>query len=169
MRVNQATLDLIKRFEGWRSTAYRDAVGVLTIGYGHTSAAGKPEVKSGMKITKEQGEEILRRDVEKFSAGVKAVVKVSLTDNQFGALVSFSYNVGLGNFRKSSVLRVVNAGQLSRVPDRLALWNKAGGRVLKGLVRRRGEEGELFSREDDPAAANNSVPDSYEERWYLNC
>lgn len=164
MRINQATIDLIKNFEGWRSVAYRDAVGVLTIGYGHTSAAGKPEVKTGLNISKEQGEEILRTDVRKFAKGVEALVKIELTGNQFGALVSFAYNVGLGNFKKSSVLRVVNAGQLSRVPDRLALWNKAGGRVLKGLVRRRGKEGELFSQEDDEAATNASGFDNYDEQ-----
>ena len=144
MRINQACIDAIKGFEGWRSRAYRDSVGVWTIGYGHTSAAGKPAVHSGQQISKKQGEEILRRDMEKFASGVRKLIKVHLNDNQFGALVSFAYNVGLGNFKKSSVLRVVNARQFDQVPRRLALWNKAGGRVLKGLVRRRGEEAALF-------------------------
>ena len=144
MHINKACLDLIKRFEGWRSKAYKCSAGVWTIGYGHTSSAGAPRVRAGSTITKAEGEKILHRDVENFANGVRKYIRVDLNANQFGALVSFAYNVGLGNFKKSSVLRVVNARQFDRVPRRLALWNKAKGKVLKGLVRRRGDEGSLF-------------------------
>jgi lysozyme len=144
MKINGAALDLIKSFEGWRSKAYRDAVGVWTIGYGHTSMAGEPQVRRGMVISEAEGEAILRRDVEKFAIGVAKAITRKVNDNQFGALVSFAYNVGLGGFRKSSVLTAVNSGQFDRVPHRLMLWNKAGGKVLPGLTRRRKAEGDLF-------------------------
>lgn len=146
-RINQATIDLIKEFEGFRARAYRDAVGVWTIGYGHTSLAGPPAVRPGMRITRKEGERILRRDVERFAAGVVEALgphAAKLNDNQFGALVSFSYNVGLGALRRSSVLKAVKAGRLDDVPGKLMLWTKAGGRRLKGLVRRRRAEGRLF-------------------------
>lgn len=142
--INAASLELIKSYEGWRDTAYLDAVNVLTIGYGHTSVAGEPIVKPGMKITRAEGEAILRKDLAKYAKAVEDAVKVPLTDNQFGALVSFCYNVGPGNFRKSSVLERVNAKRFEDVPLRLLLWNKAGGKVLKGLTNRRVAEGALF-------------------------
>lgn len=146
MKINARGLKLIRRFEGFRAAAYRDAVGVWTIGYGHTSRAGAPRVGPGMKITRAQGEKILARDVEKFAAQIRPLIKVPLNENQFSALVSFAYNVGVGGFRGSSVLRVVNRRRFDLVPQRLSLWVKAGGRVLPGLVRRRAAEGVLFSR-----------------------
>jgi lysozyme len=146
MKVSKEGFDLIKRFEGWRDTAYRDSVGVLTIGYGHTSAAGLPVVSAGMKISKEEGQAILERDVNTFSEGVKKLITVNLSDNQFSAIVSFAYNVGLGNLKKSSVLKYINSSLYDLVPVSLSLWNKAGGNVLPGLTRRRAAEGELFRR-----------------------
>jgi len=146
MEVNKAGFDLIKEYEGWRGTAYKDSVGVWTIGYGHTSMAGAPAVKPGLTITKTEGEAILQKDVKAFAEGVKKLIKVNLSDNQFSALVSFAYNVGLFNFERSSVLKNVNSSLYSRVPFSLSLWNKAGGRVLAGLIHRRAAEGELFSR-----------------------
>ena len=150
--VNQAAIDLIKEFEGFRANAYRDAVGVWTIGYGHTSRAGDPKVKPGMRITRAEGEHILKKDVAKFAAGVERVLgddADKLNDNQFGAIVSFAYNVGIGNLKRSSVLKAIRRGDLDAVPSKLKLWNKAGGKVLKGLVRRRKAEGELFMRPVD--------------------
>lgn len=136
---------LIKQFEGWRSRAYRDPIGVWTIGYGHTSMAGPPEVTQDMRITKAEGEAILKRDLVKYETAVSRAVKVELAQEQFDALVSFCYNVGPGNFRRSSVLRAVNARQWAVAARRFALWNRAGGRVLPGLVRRRAAEAALFA------------------------
>lgn len=155
MILNEAGLALIKEFEGYRGAAYRDAIGVWTIGYGHTSSAGAPRVFAGQKISSVEASDILARDVAVFSAAVRQAVKVPLNANQFSALVSFTYNVGPGNFLKSSVLRVINAGDFDQVPTRLNLWVKAGGRTLKGLVRRRKAEGVLFMT---PIAATVSRP-----------
>ena len=155
MKVTQEGLDLIKQHEGFRGTAYRDAVGVWTIGYGHTSMAGKPEVTPKLIISRAAAEEILRRDVEKFASGVAELVRVDLGDQQYSALVSFAYNVGLGNFKSSSVLTAVNRSDFEAVPRRLGLWTKAGGKVLPGLVKRRAAEGAMFvsqARSADPAA-----------------
>ncbi len=146
-RINDAALGLIARFEGCRLEAYRDAVGVWTIGYGHTSRAGPPQVRPGMRITKEEARAILRRDVERFAREVARVLGADaemLTPNQFGALVSFAYNVGIGNLKRSSVLKAVREGRHDDVPRLLLRWTKAGGRRLRGLVRRRRAEGRLW-------------------------
>jgi lysozyme len=158
MRVTDEGLALIRRFEGFRSRAYRDAVGVWTIGYGHTSMAGPPDVKQGLAITPDEGAAILARDVQLFAKGVRERVTVELSDRQFSALVSFAFNVGLGAFAGSSVLKAVNANDLEAVPRRLNLWVKAGGRVLPGLVRRRAAEGALFAADNSLAEAPGQKP-----------
>jgi lysozyme len=145
MRMTEEGLALIRSFEGFRGEAYRDAVGVWTIGFGHTSMAGPPEVTPGLRISREEANAVLARDVEKFASGVREAVKVPINDAQFSALVSFAYNVGLGALRGSSVLKAVNAGDFAEVPRRLSLWVKAGGRTLPGLVKRRAAEGALFA------------------------
>lgn len=146
MRTNKAGLDLIKEFEGWRAKAYKCPAGVWTIGYGHTSMAGPPAVKPGMTITREEGEKILRRDLKIYEDGVKAAIRVPLNANQFSACVSLCYNIGVGAFRRSSVARFCNAQQWKKAADAFALWNKAGGKVLPGLTRRRAAEIALFTR-----------------------
>jgi lysozyme len=151
MQVNENGLALIRKFEGFRARAYRDAVGVWTIGYGHTSMAGAPQVKAGLIISRDKAAQILAKDVVMFATGVAELVKSELNDNQFSALVSFAYNVGLGNFRKSSVLSAVNREDFEAVPRRLALWSRAGGRVLPGLVKRRAAEAALFATAVDTA------------------
>jgi lysozyme len=145
MFMTEEGLDLIRQFEGFRGAAYRDPVGVWTIGYGHTSMAGAPEVTPGLTISEAEGAEILARDVDQFARGVRALLRVELSDGQFSALVSFAYNVGLGALKKSSVLTAVNARDFAAVPRRLQLWVKAGGHVLPGLVKRRAAEGALFA------------------------
>ncbi len=144
MKVTDEGLRLIMRFEGFRAHAYRDPVGIWTIGYGHTSMAGPPRVHRGMVVTRAEAAAILRRDVDMFAGGVRRLVRVELTDSQFSALVSFAYNVGLGALARSSVLKAVNARQFDAVPRRLALWVKAGGRRLPGLVKRRAAEAAMF-------------------------
>jgi lysozyme len=139
-RINKAGLSLIKQFEGLRLKAYKDVVGVLTIGYGSTG----PHVKEGMIITEQQAEDLLKEDLDRFEQGVANLVKVPLNDNQFAALVSFSFNLGLGNLKASTLLKLLNAGKLDQVPSEFVKWNKAGGKVLAGLTRRRQAEAELF-------------------------
>ena len=150
MKVNDKGFALICEFEGCRTEAYQDPVGVWTIGFGHTSAAGPPCVGPGVTVTRAEATGILMRDLETFSAGVKSAITAPLNDNQFSALVSFAFNVGLGNFRSSSVLRSVNACRFDQVPADLALWVKAGGKVLPGLIRRRAAEAALFLADDLP-------------------
>jgi lysozyme len=150
MQMTEEGLALIREFEGFRARAYRDAVGVWTIGYGHTAVAGAPEVRPGLEVTPDEATAILRRDVDMFARGVRAALTVTLNPAQFSALVSFAYNVGLGNFRKSSVLAAVNRGDHGAVPRRLQLWTKAGGRVLPGLVRRRAAEAAMFASSAAP-------------------
>lgn len=153
MRVNEAGLALIRCYEGFRAKAYRCPVGVLTIGYGHTSMAGPPEVRAGMVMSKRQAEEVLSADVAVFASEIARFIRPALTSNQFSALVSFAYNVGVGAFRKSSVLAAVNRNDFDSVPRRLNLWVKAGGRVLSGLVKRRASEGQLFMRAEGVSLA----------------
>lgn len=141
MSVNQATVDLVKHFEGCYLKAYRCPAGVWTIGYGHTEG-----VKEGMKIARDVADDLLASDLAKFATGVEPLVTVPLNENQFGALVSFSFNVGLGAFRDSTLLRNLNKGWYEQVPAQLMRWTRAGGRELDGLRKRRAAEGALFMR-----------------------
>lgn len=147
--VNPATIALIKRNEGCILHAYPDpATGSdpWTIGYGHTG----PDVHPHLSITQEQADALLISDLHKFEAGVDDLLdpNASTTDNQFGAMVSLAYNVGLGNLGKSSVLRFHNAGENAKAADAFLLWDKANGRVFTGLVRRRHEERQLYLTPD---------------------
>jgi lysozyme len=144
MKTNQKGIELLKEFEGFRANSYLCPANVWTIGYGHTSAAGEPKVYSGQKITKKQAEEILKQDLEKFEFVVESSVQVPLTENQFSALVSFVYNIGSSAFKSSTLLRKLNAKDYLGAADEFKRWNKGGGRVLQGLVRRREAERELF-------------------------
>jgi lysozyme len=143
--VNDATVALIKRNEGCRLDAYPDpATGgdPWTIGYGHTG----PEVVDGLSISQSSADELLRQDLAKFEQGVDDAIDehAGTTDNQFGAMVSLAYNIGLGNFQKSSVIRFHNAGQYMAAANSFLLWNKAAGREMSGLTRRRHEEATLY-------------------------
>lgn len=133
---------LIRKAEGDRLTAYYCPAGVLTIGVGHTG----PDVKPGMTITQAQSDALLSADLAKFEAAVSRNVKVPLTQNQFDALVSFTYNLGEGALRSSTLLRMLNAGDYTGAAAQFARWDKAGGKVLAGLTKRRAAEAALFSR-----------------------
>lgn len=109
MKMTDGGLALIKRFEGFRGTAYHCPSGVWTIGYGHTSQAGPPSVVRGMQLSEPAAEDVLRADVEVFAKGVTSLLRGNISEAQFSALVSFAYNIGLGAFRSSSVLKAVNA------------------------------------------------------------
>ena len=139
MRTSQKGIDLIKKFEGCRLEAYKCPAGIWTIGYGHTKG-----VKDGQIITQEQAEEFLREDLRIFEQTVESCVKVPLSQNQFDALVSFCYNCGSGALKTSTLLRLLNEGNYSSAADQFLRWNKAGGKVLVGLTRRREEEREMF-------------------------
>lgn len=139
MQISKAGLDLIKEFEGLYLKAYRCPAGVPTIGYGHTAG-----VVMGQTITKQQADDYLRRDVRQFERAVARLVSVPLTQGQFDALVSFAFNLGEGALAQSTLLRLLNAGDYAGAAAQFDRWNKAGGRVLPGLVRRRAAERALF-------------------------
>ena len=150
MHMSQGGLDnLLKKFEGCKLKAYRCPAGILTIGYGHTSAAGAPEVKEGMTITQDEAESILKNDLVKYEQPVAAMVKVPLEQNQFDVLVDFAYNAGVGALKSSTLLKKVNAGDFDAVPDELMKWTKGGGKVLPGLVRRRQAESAWWNAHHD--------------------
>ncbi|WP_273782995.1 lysozyme [Bartonella sp. ML69XJBT] len=145
-KISKEGLELIKQWEGLRLEAYKDTACVWTIGYGHTSRAGKPLVHKGMRLTKEQAEEILCEDLKQFEKAVEQSVTVSLTDSQFAALVSFCYNVGTKAFCQSTLLKKLNQGDYESVPVELQKWNKVGGKCLKGLSNRRAAEAGLWAK-----------------------
>ena len=132
-------INLIKSFEGFRATAYVCPAGILTIGYGTTSG-----VKRGMVITEAQAEVLLRKDLTKFEDAINKLVKVPLTQNQFDALSSLVYNIGLGNLASSTLLKKLNEGDYQGAADQFPRWNRAAGRVLAGLTRRRAAERALW-------------------------
>src|SRR5690606_31851608 len=117
-RISAAGLAHIKKWEGCKLTAYKDVAGVWTIGYGSTGN----HVKPGMKITQSEADALLRKDLDRFERSVSSHVKVPLNDNQFAALVSFSFNVGTGAFQKSTLLKKLNAGDYNAVPTELMKW-----------------------------------------------
>lgn len=144
MKMSAEGLALVKEFEGLRLKAYKCPAAVWTIGYGHTSAAGDPEVVPGMEITKAEAEEILKRDMVQYEAGVERLVKVDLTQGQFDALVDFAYNAGVGALAKSTLLKRVNEERFDDCPAEFMKWTKGGGKELPGLVRRRRAEVKLW-------------------------
>jgi spore coat assembly protein SafA len=137
--LSQNGLDLIKGFEGLRLSAYQDSAGVWTIGYGHTG-----NVKPGDRITQAQAEGLLQKDTAWAQQAVRDQVKVPLTQGQFDALTSFTFNLGAGALAKSTLLSKLNAGDYAGAQAEFGKWVHAGGQVLRGLVRRRAAEAELF-------------------------
>lgn len=146
-QINQAGFELIKSFESCVLHVYRDAVGLPTIGWGHLIKAGE----SFTTLTQEEADELFRQDLAIFETAVATLVKVPLTDNQFAALVSLAFNIGTGNFKDSTLLRLLNHGEYQMAADQFGRWNKAKGRVLKGLTRRRAAERALFLSDALPA------------------
>ncbi|MHC3123230.1 lysozyme [Acinetobacter sp. GN11] len=131
-------------FEDTRIKAYDDGVGVWTIGTGTTIYPNGFKVKKGDTCTPEQAKAYFKHDLAKFEKTVNESVTVSLTQNQFDALVSLTYNIGSGAFKNSTLLKLLNKGDLLGAADQFLVWNKAGGKVMKGLVRRREAERALF-------------------------
>lgn len=137
--INKAGLELIKKFEGLKLTAYKCPADVWTIGYGTTS-----EVKEGDKISELQAEAFLLRDVSNLERQIRRLLEVKVTDNQLAALIAFAYNVGIGNLTKSTLLRLVNQGRFEQAAAQFDKWVNAGGKPLKGLIKRREAEKQLF-------------------------
>ena len=145
MRISQNGVDLIKHFESLRLTAYPDpATGnkPWTIGYGSTEGVVK-----GMTITQQQAEQMLEKDLLNFETGVNKIAK-NCTQSQFDALCSFSFNLGLINLERSTLLRLHNAEKYSEVPAQFLRWNRANGAVMAGLTRRRTAESLLYAGKD---------------------
>lgn len=147
--LNDASINLITEFEGWVPNWYPDPAhgwAVPTCCYGHTDAAGEPKYAAtkDQVFTKPEGRAILQQDLRKYSAAVDRLVKVPLNANQYGALTSFTYNLGEGNLAKSTLLKKLNAGDYKGAAAEFAKWNRASGSVMAGLTRRRKAEAELF-------------------------
>jgi len=178
MKTSQNGRNLIESFEGLILQTYDDyndhivntgdtVHGVLTIGYGHTNAAGPPSIHIGQTISKDEADQILGSDLGRVEQEVINLVHVPLNQNQFDALVSFQFNTGA--LRHSSTLPLLNEKKYVEAADHLLLYNKAGGRVLAGLVRRRQQEKTLFLKPvqtitTTPTSGWNTVVDYY---WNL--
>lgn len=154
MNISEVGLNLIKQFEGCHLTAYKDPIGIPTIGYGHTKS-----VKLGQKITQAQADNYLRQDVAASEKAVNAL-KYSLNQNQFDALVSFTFNCGAANLKK---LTDNNKRTLAQISARIPNYNRADGKVLPGLTRRRAAEKALF---DKPVPGKVAAPAAATKLYY---
>ena len=143
MNISQEGLSLIKKFEGCELEAYQCAAGVWTIGYGSTKG-----VKEGDTLTQKEADNLLLHEMQEYESYIKELVKVPLKQNQFDALVAWTYNLGPTNLNNSTMLKKINEKDWEEVPNQIKRWNKAGGKVLEGLVRRREAEALLFQGED---------------------
>lgn len=145
MKLNKAGADLIKAFEGCKLDAYKCSANKETIGYGNTFYEDGTPVKMGDKITKERAESLFELIADSFASKVKPLVTANVNSNQFDALVSFAYNCGIANLKSSTLLRKVNANPNDpTIRAEFEKWNKAGGKVLAGLTRRRKAEADLY-------------------------
>lgn len=144
MKTSKIGLNLIKKFEGLSLVAYEDAVGVLTIGFGHTAAAGPPNPRRGVRITEAEAEAILARDLGKYEDAVLSALNRQPTQNQFDAMVSLCFNIGPGAFAGSRVVKAFNAGDMEAAGQAFLGWTRAGGAQLRGLKKRREAEKRLF-------------------------
>jgi len=144
MEITSSAISFIKEHEGVRFAPYKDVAGYWTIGVGHLIKAGERFTR----ITSLQVDALLRQDLQIAADAVRRHVRVALTENQFTALLSFTFNLGEGNLSRSTLLRLLNAGDYTRAADEFLRWDKAGGRVVVGLSRRRRAERALFLKPD---------------------
>jgi len=143
MHISKEGIELIKNFEGCELKSYQDSVGVWTIGFGHTK-----DVKEGDEINQEHAEFMLTEEMPEYEGYINNMVKVPLEQNKFDALCSWVYNLGPTNLKNSTLLTVLNQERYKEVPQEIKRWNKAGGVVLNGLVRRREAEALLFEKKE---------------------
>ena len=141
MEYSQNGLHLTEQFEQCRLTAYPDVKGVLTIGWGHTGA----DVYEGLTITQDQADALLLRDVRATVNHVNFLVNVPLTQGEFDAIVDFCFNCGSGEFAGSTMLRLLNEGDYASAATQFERWDKAGGKIIAGLLRRRIAEEQEFN------------------------
>ena len=143
MNISKEGLSLIKKFEGCELEAYLCPAGVWTIGYGHTK-----DVKEGDKINRDEADYLLQEEMIEYESYINDFVEVPLNQNQFDALCSWVYNLGPTNLKNSTMLRVLNEEKYTDVPQEIKRWNKAGGEVLDGLIKRREAEAKMFAGEE---------------------
>lgn len=141
MKPSKDCVELVKHFEGFESEAYLCPANVWTIGYGRTR-----NVQEGDRVSELQAERDLLEELEEFGQQVLGVVQVDLTQSEFDALTSWTYNLGVGNLNSSTLLKKLNAGDKNSVPSEMLRWNKASGKVLAGLTRRRQAEADLWTK-----------------------
>lgn len=145
MSIPRQAVEIVKKWEGFRAETYMDAVGVPTIGYGTTAAAGVGIVPvPGMTISESLAEKYLVMALEKFAKKISRAIIADMNENEWSAMLSLAYNIGTSAFLRSTVLREFNLGNRMAAADAFLMWNKAGGKVLRGLERRRQEERDLF-------------------------
>lgn len=153
--IPQQALDIVKQYEGFSSTAYVCPADLVTIGYGHVLSGVKTKVLAkenpellkqllATTVTMEEAEDTLRKDMRTSALAVQKLTRVPLTENQYAALISFVFNCGSGNYLASTLRSKLNRGEYEDAADEFLKWNKGGGRVLPGLVKRRAQERELF-------------------------
>ena len=143
MQLSNKGHDILKDFEGCRLEAYQDSVGVWTIGYGHTKG-----VYEGMTITQDEAEQMLLEELVEYEGYIERYVEVPLTQEQFDALTVWVYNLGPTNLSSSTLLKRLNDGRYDLVPDQIKRWDKAGGKQLAGLTKRRAAEARHFKGEE---------------------
>ena len=143
MNISQEGISLIKKFEGCELEAYQCAAGVWTIGYGSTK-----NVKEGDTLTQKEADNLLLHEMQEYEGYIKELIKVPLKQNQFDALVSWVFNLGPANLKASTMLKFLNAGDYHLIPSQIKRWNKANGKVLEGLIRRREAEALMFEDKD---------------------
>jgi lysozyme len=147
MKISSSGIQLVRRFEGCRLEAYQDQIGIWTLGWGNTFFLSGEKVKIGDKITQDQADKLNEITLERFASKVDSLVKVHITQNQFDALVSFAYNVGLAQdgFAGSTLLKKVNKNPNDpSITQEFEKWVKAGGKTLDGLVKRRAAEAKYY-------------------------
>jgi len=141
MKTSKQGLDLIKFYEGFKSEAYKCPAGIWTIGYGHTG-----NVNPDDKVSEEYATELLKKDVEVAERAVNSYITSQINQNQFDALVSFTFNLGAGNLKTSTLLKTVNSdpNNFDEIKAQFLRWNKAGGKVMEGLTKRREAESDMY-------------------------
>lgn len=149
---------MIKHHEGVRLDPYQCPAGLWTVGVGHLIGNGKSLPEDwNKKFTMKEVDNILADDLIRFENGINRLTSVSLTQGQFDALVSFSFNVGLGNYQASTLRAKLNRGDYEGASNEFPKWRRGGGRVLPGLVKRRADERNLFLIEDEPEVIEEEV------------